>query len=479
VREAVLRTRESADTQHGGRAFPAMAGLVLAGALVLHSSASLVLRGMFGDSSWWLVDMLSFREFVLDVPARWATSFLQQAPTELALKLGMMDLIGLAMLYSATMELLPLAFVAGCYFLLPKGEKAFFIFPLIFYLAGAEAAAFEPITEGKSATAYFWFLLFLIVFRAKSPVWQMVTLATAIPAVQSDEVMVFLAPVLVFAAARRAAAEATKRSRLIFRFMAAWFGIVTMAQIGFTLFHPYEGGRGAVIASTLAMKFIGTREGVNVPTILGMLAIVMMVVLARLGTPTARASMRRLSWILVCVFAVTCLAAVIGTAKTSFLFQPSLQAEARYYGGFISLPLAAIFLATHRRRAALVPWTRPAIVATLACLALGQFGWHAVGLRYWAEFLDRFGEILASHHGMVSLSEAEGAGLKPMSWTWTYPSLSIVLSPNGQVASMIIPPRDVRWQPFDPTDPRRLPQSRWFDTNIYRDTLVSDGHTPR
>jgi hypothetical protein len=89
---------------------------------------------------------------------------------------------------------------------------------------------------------------------------------------------------------------------------------------------------------------------------------------------------RRLSWILVCAFAVTCLAAVIGTAEISYLFQPSLQAEARNYGAFISLPLAGVFLAYHGRRATLVPWTRPPVVATLACLALGQFGWHAVGI---------------------------------------------------------------------------------------------------
>lgn len=109
-----------------------MVGLVLAGALILHISASLVLRGLFGDGPVVLFNMLRFRPFVLDEPARWATHILQQAPTVLALKLGMMDLIGLAMLYSATMELLPLAFVAGSYLLLPNGEKAFFIFPLVF-----------------------------------------------------------------------------------------------------------------------------------------------------------------------------------------------------------------------------------------------------------------------------------------------------------------------------------------------------------
>jgi hypothetical protein len=260
--------------------------------------------------------------------------------------------------------------------------------------------------------------------------------------------------------------------------MAAWFGIVAVAQLDFALFHSNQENRASFIAATLAMNFVASPWGVNVPTILGILAIVIMAVLPWLGGPTARASKRRVSWILICAFAVTCLAAVTGTAKTSYLFQPSLQAEARNYGAFISLPLAAIFLASHGRRAALLPWMRGAVVATLACLALGQFGWHAIGLRYWAQFLDRFGEILASHHGMVSLSEAEGAGLKPMSSTWTYPSLSILLSQNGRVASMIVPPKDVKWQPFDPANRNELPQSRRFDLSTYRETLVPDSGDP-
>src|SRR5262249_15488289 len=151
-------------------------------------------------------------------------------------------------------------------------EKAFFIFPLVFYLAGAQPAAFAPLAEGPTATAYFWFLLFVIVFRAKSPIWQIATLVAAIPAVQSHEVMVFLAPVLAFAALRRAGVETISRSRLIFRLMAAWFGIVTVAQIDFTLFHSYEEERASFIASTLALQFIGTQHAVNVPTILGLLA---------------------------------------------------------------------------------------------------------------------------------------------------------------------------------------------------------------
>jgi hypothetical protein len=478
--EAVQRTRESADTQGSGRAFRVMVGLVLAGALILHVYASLTLRGLFGDGPWILVRMLQFAHFARSEPARWATQIFQQAPTVLALKSGVMNLIGLAMLYSATMELLPLAFVAGSYLLLPKGEKAFFIFPLVFYLAGAQAAAFEPLAEGPTVTAYFWLLLFAIVFRAKSPMWQMVTLAAAIPAVQSHEVMVLLALVLAFAALRRAAAERANRSRLIFRVMAAWFGIVVVAQIDFTLFHSNEPNRASFIASTLAMRFIAARQGVNVSTILGILAIVIIVVLPWLGGPTAKTWRRWVAWIVVCAFAATCLAAVVGTMRTTYLFQPPLQFEARNYGAFISLPLAAILLTYQGRSAAtMLPWTQPAVLATLVCLALGQFGWHAVGLRYWAGFLDRFGDILASHRGMVTMSEAESAGLKPMSWPWTYPSLSIVLSPDGHVASMIVPPRDGGWQPFDPANRRELPQSPRFDVSIYRETLVPDSGAPR
>jgi hypothetical protein len=476
ARERVLLNarRQPDNTQDEGAAFRTVIGLILAGALILHVSASVTLRGLFGDGPYILVSMLRFGRFWRSELARWATHFLQQAPTVLALKLGAMDLIGLAMLYSATMELLPLAFVAGSYLLLPRGERALFVFPLLFYLAGAQAAAFEPLAEGPTVTAYFWFLLFAIVFGAKSAAGQMVTLAVAIPAVQSHEVMLFLAPVLAFAALRRVGAEATMRSRLIFRLMAAWFGIVAAAQLDFTLFHSYEDNRASFIASTLAMKFVATRWGVNVPTILGILAIVIIAVLAWLGGPTAKAWKRWVSRILVCAFAVTCLAAVAGTAETSYLFQPSLQFEARNYGAFISLPLAAIFLAYKGRAAALAPWTWPAGVATLACLAVSQFGWHAIGLSYWAKFLDKFGEIVASHRGVVSMSEAEMAGLKPMSWPWTYPSLSIVLSPNGHVASMIVPPTDVKWQPFDPANRSELPQSRRFDMSIYRDTLVPD-----
>jgi hypothetical protein len=168
----------------------------------------------------------------------------------------------------------------------------------------------------------------------------------------------------------------------------------------------------------------------------------------------------------------------VGTTQTPYFFQPSLQFEARNYGAFISLPLAVIFLTYQGRAAALLPWRRRAIVATLACLAFGQFGWHAISLGYWTEFLAKFGEVLASHRGMVSVREAEAAGLKSMSWPFTYPSLSIVLSPNGHVASMIVPPRDVKWQRFDPADPSDLPQSRWFDMSLYRETLMPDSGGP-
>jgi hypothetical protein len=44
--------------------------------------------------------------------------------------------------------------------------------------------------------------------------------------------------------------------------MAAWFGIVAVAQLDFTLFHSNQENRASFIASTLTMKFMAKRQGV-------------------------------------------------------------------------------------------------------------------------------------------------------------------------------------------------------------------------
>jgi hypothetical protein len=456
------------------RAFRVIALLILAAGFALHVYASSLLRGLYGDGPDIFVRMAHAGTFVFFEPARYATQFVQQLPTVLAMKWGMTDLIGLTMLYSLSMELLPILFTAGCYALLPRGEKALFIFPLIHYLAGAEAAAFEPLVEGPAVTAYFWFLLFLIVFRAKDSVTQLMTCAAAVPAVFSHEVMVFLAPVLAIASMLRARAETIARSRVMFRLLAAWFGIVTAAQLGFTLFPASPENRAYFIASSLAMRFVAAPlEGVNVPMVLGMLALVLLAALLGMEGRAAKTWWHRVSWFLIVAFGAICLGAVAATTMTAYFFAPHLQFYARNYSAVLSLPLAGILLAYGARPKTRFLATRPTIVALLTCLALGQFGWHVVALGRWTDFLDHFRSVLTSHRGIVTLREAEESGLRPIAFLWAYPSLSIVLSPGGKVASMISPSEYGRYRPFDPANPQALPRSKLFDTSSYRDALRS------
>ncbi len=458
------------------RALSLGAAAILAAALAVHLCAALLLRGFYGDGAYiFLLIVRHGGELVRSEAPRAMTHIVQQLPTYLALKLGMRDLIGLAMLYSLTMELLPWLFVVACYFVLPKAQKSWFVFPLFTYLAGMLAAAFEPLAEAPAVTAYFWFLLFLIVFRARSLPGQLAVVAAALPALRSHEVMVFLAPILAGACVWRARDAGSRPGRILFAAMALWFALVAATQLWFTIFTDETANRASFIASTLALRFIAAPWGINVPTVLGLLAT--LVALAVLGLRW-RFPSRAGRWIaagLLCGFAGIALGAVVMTTRRPYFFQPSLQFEARNYAAFLSVPLAGLFFAAMMRSRLRSFWTQTPLVAVLAILAAGQLGWHLAGLQYWASFLDKFGAVLAAHRGPVALAEAEAEGLAPLSWPWTYPALSIDLAPDGKVAAMIVPPPDGSWQPFDPTDPAAVPRSRLFDTSVYRQVLLSEG----
>jgi hypothetical protein len=468
--------RSDAGEREFARALSFGAAAILAASFAVHVYAALLLRGFYGDGPYiFLLIVRHGGELVRSEPARSVTHIAQQFPTYLALKLGMRDLIALATLYSLTMELLPWLFVVGCYLVLPADNKSWFVFPLFTYLAGTLAAAFEPLAEGPAVTAYFWFLLFLVVFRARSFPGQLATFAAALPALKSHEVMVFLAPLLALAALWRARADGPGRARVIFAALAAWFAIVAAVELWYTIHPDDPDNRASFIASTLALRFLAAPWGINVPAALGLVAALVALTVLGLRRLVPSRAARWLAAALILVFAGIALGADVLTTQRLYFFQPALQFEARNYSAFLSLPLAALFCAGLLRPRLRAFWAQTPLVAVLAVLALGQLGWHLVGLQYWASFLDEFAEVLDAHRGPVALSEAEADGLEPLSWPWTYPSLSIDLAPDGKVAAMILPPADVGWQPFDPTDPAAVPRSRFFDTGPYRQTLLSGG----
>jgi len=86
--------------------------------------------------------------------------------------------------------------------------------------------------------------------------------------------------------------------------------------------------------------------------------------------------------------------------------------------------------------------------------------------------------VLASHKGYVPwqtvLADSrpeQAARLRRLSWFWTNPILSILLAPEGRVATIVGPVNERRWQPFDPKDLDALPEAPQFDYTAYAAAL--------
>jgi hypothetical protein len=162
---------------------------------------------------------------------------------------------------------------------------------------------------------------------------------------------------------------------------------------------------------------------------------------------------------------------------------PSLQAAARYYCAFLSVPLAIALLICVLRPRYCAIWAKPHVLTVMALLAAGQFGWQATATYEWSKFVGGWRTVLNSHRGLIPWQEARQA-LRPLlpatsqdpvaKWKvfgWTFPSFSLLLAPNGKVASVIAAPESVRWQPFDPAIPAQLPRSPLLDFSAYRQAL--------
>ena len=452
--------------------------------------ASLELRGLYADGAFYLLRMIQEDGFWLFEPSRRTVQFLQQLPSVVGMAYGIHDADTLAVIYSLTMQLLPLAFVATSYLVLPKDRKEWIFFPLLHYLAGSTGAEFPSIVEGPLATSYFWLVLYLILFRTEKCSSLALTTLIALPALYAHEVMIFLAPILALSAIWRAFEVESRLQRTGLLLLALWFAFVVAVQIGFVI-NPAWGpaNRNSFLHDFLELNWLVTTDGdINVPVVLGMFSIISML-LVWLIPLVSRYSARVKDcsyWLVTATFGLVCLMAVVGTLYFDRLFCPSMQFAARNHPAFVSVPLAVLALASLRWPRLQAVWDTVPNRMILLFLAMGTLGWNIVATAYWADFVTTYRDQLARHQGLVryedvvmSLPQDQRKRFDKMTWSWTNPSLSILLSPGGKVSTLISIPSKYAagWQPFDPANPDSLPKSDWFDTSNYR-RVIKQGVNP-
>jgi hypothetical protein len=344
------------------------------------------------------------------------------------------------------------------------------------------AAGFAPVTEGATAAAYFWLLLYLILFGTERWFGRLVTAALALPVVYAQEAMVFLAPILAMAAAWRACREPSSVGKAWLWSLVVWFLAVIAVQIG-SILDPRDLANKQSFAKQMRhFLWLVDGPGLNVPAALGILAgLASLAVAISVMLRAARERlMNRLTWLLIAAFGLASLGLVIATAIGEIPLMPRVQFAARNHPTLLSFPLGLAALASVVWPQLCSLWVRRRNLAVLVFLAMGVFGWHGLGVRDWSFYVDTFRSVLSSHRGLVAMESVlaelpyqQGYALLNMGWVWTVPTVSFLLSPGGQVSTVVANQQGTGWEPFDPADPEALPKSALFDSSAYRRALAA------
>jgi hypothetical protein len=170
---------------------------------------------------------------------------------------------------------------------------------------------------------------------------------------------------------------------------------------------------------------------------------------------------------------------VVVTIGSEKIITPWMQFAARNHSALISFPLALCAILSTLYPSATQAWHNRQVISVISILAVTVLLWHVVATQRWAVYLVDFRSIQATGRGLVSwkescesLPDSRRSNFKNMSWSWTNPSLSILLSPQGRVTTVIAnPDHGGAWEPFDPINPQSLPRSRFFDYGPYRATI--------
>jgi hypothetical protein len=462
------------------RVFRPVSAAVLAALFLINLYAALEWRSLYADGFNFFINMLDENGFLFIEPARRTVHILQELPTVVAMRVGVSSLSGLAFIYGFTLQMLPLALTAACYLLLPRGDKALFIFPLAHYLLGSMPAAYVPIVGGPVAASYFWLLLFLILFGRRRSTIAM-TVALALAALSLHETTVVLMPILGIAAVMRSRSEASPALHKLFMALAFWFAVITIVPAWFIINPTAPEQRHDVLMTAFLLFGVGNLHNINVPAVMAVTAVVTLGIVCWPGRPRYLAQLSYLDWLAVLLFAAFCLILDVLTlvsGESSRLFVPFLQFTARNLAVMDSVPLAVCLLLTLHRPWLQASWMRPPVAALVLLLALGQIGWQAIGIVYWDRFVADMEAVLASHRGFVPWRQAladvtpsQAQEMRRLSWGWTNPQVSVVLAPEGRVSSIIGVIDERPRQQFDPTRPEQLPAAPQFDYSRYLQAL--------
>jgi hypothetical protein len=441
--------------------------------------ASIYCRGLYQDGAYHLFRMAGRGSFYLCNPPRLAVEAMRQAPVVAMLKMGELSLVRLAEVSSLTMLSLPGLLVAICWLIARKDRKVWTLFPAIHLLVGFSTMSFEAVAEGAIAASYFWVLLFLLLFRTRKPVSQLIFLILCVPAFQIDEGAFLLMPVLVAAIVLRLKGAMTWSERL-FLSCGALMAISIMAYEMSWVIHPrIPGEPGGALHAILTFGFLYFEGRINLPVVTALAAIAALSVTFFFHDALSRFAGKHSNVIAAAfaAFAVIMIGVAWGVDKS---FTPGGQSLARYNPIFASIVLGALTVFGVNKNPCSYSWARGPTLAIVTLLSLTQMATDLAATTRWRLYIRDFESRVAQSRGLVKWESTAITGdrARDVNWQlmtigWVHPIISIILSRNGDVRSILDYPPDTTFRPIEVSDPRKLPTIRGISFENYKRWLGS------
>jgi hypothetical protein len=427
------REDAASDDQSDAAAIGATFGFAILTMLFCGAYASIYCRGLFQDGVYYLIRVCEHEWFYLYDPARTTVQIMRQAPVVLALNLGEFRLIELGRLLSLTMLITPPVLTALCWYIVPRDQKLWTLLPVISLLVGFSTTSFVPVGEASISASYFWILLFLLVFRTRTTLSRFAFLLLCLPAFQLHEAVCLLTPILL---------------------LALW------------------SQREAALHGILSLGVLYLEGHINLPAVTAILGIAALAVTFFLHAGLPEAVTRRAN-VIAAIFSAYGLLAIVAAWQFEETLSPAAQNLSRYNGIFASMALG-FFIALFANARLRFSWSKAPTLVIVVSLAVAQMGTDLAATWRWRLYLHDFQTRLANSTGLTDwqgnaagTNAARDASWRLMTIGWVNPIMSIVLSPDGQVHSILDYSPDATFRPFDLLDPNSLPRIRGVSYRSY------------
>jgi hypothetical protein len=153
-----------------------------------------------------------------------------------------------------------------------RAHKSWVHFPLAYLLIGVPPAAFMSQTEASIGTAYFWVLLFLLLFRTRTSISQLLFLALCIPTFQLIEAACLLMPLLLLVCVLRWRLAKDLGERVFLAISAALIVSITIYQVRWVIWPNVPEDVELFRSGLQHFYFLRYNDHVNLPFVTGVIA---------------------------------------------------------------------------------------------------------------------------------------------------------------------------------------------------------------